>query len=810
MISYAGVPLTEPSPALRAWAEAAVRPAELYEFAARAWPGAERLNWPDFPGWHPPVRLGHLFWPAGASRWAVGHFVASSAQLAAVKAAAVSGTYGDFRAADLVLDDGANSLTTSLWLLPPRPLAQTPGGPDGYLLTLVDERFFWWTLQKAFAVLEGTTTWADVFALPGAAWAAPWTTAVTADAVPSAYLAPSGEFGLYYLALPRLLDAAALSAGLRVARRLDGAVLAQSYTAAAASAAAQLGLGWPRRAGGAFDAADLTRAAPAAVAVLFRKSNGGVIAPGGHYASEVALADLAPAEYTPRRGLAQTKATFYDTAIANYAVGAAVPDNQAELDALAARFAADWYRWRLGALDVSFRGLRAWAADGLHDVEWVHGPGEAYTLVRRGPWNDAADRLLHAGGAPREDRVATGGCDSCAWLGDVPESGCVRIRVLGGSGRCACVDATQDFNAVWMDSFDGWVGYRMVKACCGCGVALFQITDPDALTATLTYSGLHIACGAASSGGAGIVSVALTKVCCGRNKVTGNPTVVFAGKGASLCSGSRGSCDNTFLVVVECGAACPPVDCGCEHCGEYPAPPSWVSNAQITGFTDDNYNGYWVWSGSGCTWTATCGGASSTLEFVAGLTPDLDVWRLTHGGKTFELSANYTGTNSPCQETMTLTNTAPGAGAPDTIVVRAMHAPNLRTSAGGQHDCCGAHGRAYCPPGTGILGTASNQTGEASCIEAHPTYSSGAPGVHTWSSSVCEGGVSFILRCVNGCARFYTLAEGGSEVEVLPTSYAEYPGPFVAVYDLTFGPGSLQTGGGGGTCRFTITDDATP
>ena len=102
---------------------------------------------------------------------------------------------------------------------PARPLAQFPGCNGVYLLTLVDQRYFWWEKSTGDIEVDGiTTTWAALLAVIQAAIGSP----LNYDAIPAAYLKPSVDLNLEYELLPPLIDAAAYSIGKRLIRKLDG------------------------------------------------------------------------------------------------------------------------------------------------------------------------------------------------------------------------------------------------------------------------------------------------------------------------------------------------------------------------------------------------------------------------------------------------------------------------------------------------------------------------------------------------------------------------------------------------------------
>ncbi len=244
MISYGGIPLSEPGGDLLLWAEANVQPHNLYEFTETSWPGPGREGWPWQHMRMPLVRFNTLSWPVGAARWAVGHFFASESQIAAIRTV----LYQNYRALPLVFSDGANSITTSLWMLPAHPLSTAVSGGGWFLLTLVDDRFFWWQRACDVMITEGTTTWANLYAQIGACLGS----SVVADPIAVEYLKPPASLTSVYSYMPLLLDAVATSVGQRVVRTLSGQLLAQNPTTALTQVQAQLALSYPKHAGGPY------------------------------------------------------------------------------------------------------------------------------------------------------------------------------------------------------------------------------------------------------------------------------------------------------------------------------------------------------------------------------------------------------------------------------------------------------------------------------------------------------------------------------------------------------------------------------
>lgn len=229
MISYAGIPLNVATDEVAAWVSINIPVESVVEFAPRLSPGPGLAGVPFAPPLPPgPVRVGRLHWPVGASRFAVGHYVVSTPRLDAIRNAVYPSATG-YVAGDLVLDGGNGpKVTAPMWLLPPRPLAQVGDAPGMWLLTLVDERYFWW--RKATSV-AAQATWEDLYAAVGTALGV----TITVDTIPAAYLAPPADLAGRYAALPVLLDGIAASVGQRIVRHFAGYVTAQNAGSARTS-----------------------------------------------------------------------------------------------------------------------------------------------------------------------------------------------------------------------------------------------------------------------------------------------------------------------------------------------------------------------------------------------------------------------------------------------------------------------------------------------------------------------------------------------------------------------------------------------
>jgi hypothetical protein len=429
MISYAGIPLCTIDAALAEHIAAHVPLDQCIPFEGRAFPGERRERW-AFHGWRGLTRIevGKLLWPNGADRFSVGWFLADSAMLAAI------GPTG--RNAPLVLSDGVGggTVTANLWFLAALPLAFClPPADRLWLLTLVDDRYFWREQAVAIPVVGGTTSWANLYSSIGAALG----TAVAADAVAGAYLTPDPDLSNYYDSLTQQLDTVAYNVGQRVIRRLDGTVAALNAAHATTLQAANIALAAaanrPLLAGGDC----VPPALPSSINVAFRRAN--------YFAAETAYVrtSLRYAVNVVGGGPSAVAGAhlFHDNAVARftYATDASTPtvsDNAAELTALATQIAADWYAWQAAGAERVYGGIVPWVPGGFADaVEWTHRAGEMTTRIRRPPWNDLTEELLHYGTYPWPARLTVNTASGSA---SVPEP--VRFVVDTSTGLTLTVD----------------------------------------------------------------------------------------------------------------------------------------------------------------------------------------------------------------------------------------------------------------------------------------------------------------------------------------------------------------------------------
>jgi hypothetical protein len=112
-------------------------------------------------------------------------------------------------------------------------LAFTPiGGMTGYdnvnppyIVTVADDRFWWYYKSTSLIDIKDTTTWTDFFSQLSDALGV----TINVDTIESTYLNPSTGFNLSYEYLPVVLDAAVWNVGHRLVRAYDGTVFTQRF-----------------------------------------------------------------------------------------------------------------------------------------------------------------------------------------------------------------------------------------------------------------------------------------------------------------------------------------------------------------------------------------------------------------------------------------------------------------------------------------------------------------------------------------------------------------------------------------------------
>lgn len=374
MLTYADVPLLFPDPTgeLDRWLKklhpldttAIFSSRSLSELGTRrglhAWHGARRgigLTSANYPA-IPQLGLNTLYWPTGATRWSAGLFLASHDS----KDKLLSAGSGGASSHPLKMAAGKMEIEAEMFLLPPLPLGSQSPTADLWIVPLVDARYWW--QYRSFGSSEVTydTTWSQLFSNLGTLLGE---SIDLGSGVDTAYLQPDPiEFTRPYESAAAMLDAAALSVGKRIVRRLDGQVIAQSPAEATATLEENLKAGWPVVSGGAIDSSEI--ASPSKLTVTYRKWRDYIPLPEG----EVFTQDHGGPSGAPP----SSEVVIHSTAFANCTTSD-TPSNSSELEGLTTAIGNDFFAWRSSRFDRVFSSIPPWKPTGFDNaVTWEFGP----------------------------------------------------------------------------------------------------------------------------------------------------------------------------------------------------------------------------------------------------------------------------------------------------------------------------------------------------------------------------------------------------------------------------------------------------
>lgn len=367
----------------------------------------ERLPTPSWP-YPRSIRPGVLRWPTGAVNSAWFHAVVGRDQVDAIRSAVGNPQTPQ----PLVMSDGRSgkTITASMYLLPFRPLSQFgtthPVYRDGYLLTLCDQRFFWWF---KYGDINLRTSWNALLL----EIAVNLGIDLQVDAIDPHYagLPPTEKWLGSHRPMATVLDAALAQVGQRLVCLLDGTVKTTKWVTAKAASDAQMD-GRHVIAGGFVDPLDLARSIPRTVGVFFASGGGGCCAPAPYVVAKGAnfVPSLSGLEL-----LADASGSVYGDAIFD-------GTNAVALDKYAETAATDWYGWRTADVDVVFPGVEPWTPTGWEEyAEWTYQKREeqpyASTTVRRGEWDALPSGTWEVGDCCEFFVEITGGSESAGYSG---------------------------------------------------------------------------------------------------------------------------------------------------------------------------------------------------------------------------------------------------------------------------------------------------------------------------------------------------------------------------------------------------------
>jgi len=388
----------------------------------------------------PSVRVGDWYYPSCASRWSVFRGLATSSQAKAmlelINTSSLSYPIFTMKSVPTVPTSAAEAdytVQTRMTMLPPRPLAELGGSFDGlYLITLVDERYYW---QYSSITLHpnSKTTWTDLLLLLQTNLGI----SLTCSALAPAYGTgpePDSQIWTNVESTALLLDAVAYNLGRMVVRNLDGTYALMTPVESYVVSSANRSLSEEARIAGGdifntdtrYPAGDLSAAQnlviPASVVVSFPKYVTGND-PVPHYLNS-RYANQRPTSWFEDSCGSTYEVTVPITSGGINVVGLdgvgveshslrttakalmlaeqlPVPTNLSGMTSLAMQLANDYYNNQvLASLDVVLPGTFKWTPEGLHDIIWTYSDRSRLAACRvlRTEWNKIIRDFQHTSG----------------------------------------------------------------------------------------------------------------------------------------------------------------------------------------------------------------------------------------------------------------------------------------------------------------------------------------------------------------------------------------------------------------------------
>lgn len=330
-------------------------------------------------------RLGRLSWPTGASRWATGFFLATDSQLDLIRAAVYEPEYIP---GELILGDGTNSITASMYMLPPRPLFTGTTAAELWLLVLVDQRYFWWRNRTGNLTVSGSGKWSDAY--NQLAGLLPDVT-LKSDTPVDAYASPPALLSAVDEAIPPLLDYTARCCGQRIICPLSGPyVYAYGLASSDDILADNLLLPNARIGGGTLallTEGDGVSILPASVQVDFPAQDG-----SGNWLGVVESLTIKFSELEILEGGETSGSVTLIYPLA--AVLNPAWSNETTCLSVATQYATDYYLYRAANEDIVLAGIAEWEPEGYEDwIEWTYTRDVVSTRIQRSPWWSGEDAI---------------------------------------------------------------------------------------------------------------------------------------------------------------------------------------------------------------------------------------------------------------------------------------------------------------------------------------------------------------------------------------------------------------------------------
>lgn len=380
-----------------------------------------------------PNRLYEWYYPTTASKWSMIYCLATSSLVIAMRNATGGGktkasftiSYNDQASASSV----AQSVSTMMYMLPPRPIGETGGTFDGmYLITLVDERYYFQGTPVSLEI-QNRTTWSDLLTQLQSALGV----TINIPSIDEAYTYPELDSQLWSQGqtAATLFDAIAYNIGRVVVRNLSGtydlltpiesstrAFANNNYTSGTLTAGGNI-----FNSGGALPIGNerpfINAAVPSAIKIYFpyyvegddpvphflnkryqaqRRSVWYEEGFGGAYEISVPITSGGPT-VSGMTGVSTINRTMTAKALISGEADARSgvdPTNQSGLMSMALRVARDEYEYRAAAaFDQTYPGVIEIQQDGIHDIIWTFSVRrrQATTRMTRPSWSQSINEF---------------------------------------------------------------------------------------------------------------------------------------------------------------------------------------------------------------------------------------------------------------------------------------------------------------------------------------------------------------------------------------------------------------------------------
>lgn len=349
-----------------------------------------------------PIDVGTLYWPTGASRWAVGYFLVTDEQLAEIR----KKTFGKYPGASAQQGQGSiaqpfvmsgaggkdGKIETLLYMLPAWPLLGVPGGDGLNLLTLVDDRYFWRARRFPYGSEHHKTGESDWHFTLRRFASTIVNNSVLVDELPTGYT-DQGWFDQHPTTWE--IDFMCHNMGCRVTRSLNGKVRIYQYELSRKILSRNLAAKMKRSITGGGDL--LLGPGNALFTPGSKQSDNPAILPSRHvyWVVQEPSGTGTLADFRPLDGIVVMTSDLpgFEKCYGNGLTRHCYEFAQATtlgFGGLAKQLSLDYCRYATAPVDVKFAGIVNYTPEGISDhIEWTYREGEVSTRVQRPPFDNA-------------------------------------------------------------------------------------------------------------------------------------------------------------------------------------------------------------------------------------------------------------------------------------------------------------------------------------------------------------------------------------------------------------------------------------